>query len=46
MQMLWDSKLAVGVDKIDNQHKELFNRMNSLMDAMKEGKGKMRLWER
>ncbi|MDF2885594.1 MAG: hemerythrin-like metal-binding protein [Clostridiaceae bacterium] len=40
MQMLWDSKLAVGVDKIDNQHKELFNRINSLMDAMKEGKGK------
>lgn len=40
MEIKWDQNLAVGVDKIDNQHKELFDRMNKLISAMKEGKGK------
>lgn len=40
MEIKWDQNLAVGVDKIDNQHKELFDRMNKLILAMKEGKGK------
>lgn len=40
MDMIWNKNWSVGVDKIDNQHKELFDRINKLMSAMKEGKGK------
>ena len=40
MEMIWNQKWAVGVDKIDKQHKELFDRINRLMTAMKDGKGK------
>lgn len=36
----WTEDLLVGVDKIDNQHKELFERINSMLTAMKTGKGK------
>lgn len=35
----WAPDLAVGVFEIDSQHKELFKRINSLLDAMKQGKG-------
>lgn len=35
----WAPDLAVGVFEIDNQHKELFKRINNLLDAMKQGKG-------
>jgi len=40
MNLMWDSRWSVGVDKIDNQHKELFDRINKLVTAMKSGKGK------
>lgn len=40
MEMKWKENLSVGIDKIDNQHKELFDRMNKLILAMREGKGK------
>jgi hemerythrin len=36
----WTPDLSVGVDSIDGQHKELFKRINSLLEAMKAGKGK------
>lgn len=36
----WSPDLAVHVDKIDEQHKELFRRFNQVGDAIWEGKGK------
>ena len=36
----WTPDLAVHVDKIDEQHKELFKRFNQVGDAIWEGKGK------
>jgi len=40
MAIEWTEDLTTGVDTIDDQHKELFRRINSLMDACKAGKGK------
>lgn len=40
MALEWTIDLATGVDDIDNQHKELFNRINSLLDACRGGKGR------
>lgn len=40
MAVEWKEDLAVGVAEIDNQHKELFNKVNSLFDACSTGKGK------
>jgi hemerythrin len=36
--MEWSQNLSVGVDEIDNQHKELINRVNKLHRAMKTEK--------
>ncbi|MBS4025837.1 MAG: bacteriohemerythrin [Clostridia bacterium] len=36
----WTEDLAVGVDKIDSQHQELFSRINKLLDACNQGKGR------
>jgi hemerythrin len=36
----WTDDLSIGVPRIDLQHKELFDRVNALLDAMKMGKGK------
>ncbi len=36
----WTPSLSVGVDSIDNQHKELFKRVNQLLEATSQGKGK------
>jgi hemerythrin len=36
--MQWTEDLSVGVETIDNQHKELFSRINSLADAIRLGK--------
>jgi hemerythrin-like metal-binding protein len=33
----WDEKYSVGIQSIDNQHKELFRILGSLFDAMKKG---------
>lgn len=41
MVLQWTEALATGVEEIDNQHKELFRRINNLRDAMKQGKGRM-----
>ncbi len=35
----WSDSLAVGVREIDNQHKQLFNLVNDLFDAMGKGEG-------
>jgi hemerythrin len=40
MPLTWTASLSVGVNEIDNQHKELFNKINSLLDAMSKGKGR------
>lgn len=40
MNLNWDNNLSTGINSIDDQHKELFNRINLLLVAMKNGKGK------
>ncbi|GHV96463.1 hypothetical protein AGMMS50293_27830 [Spirochaetia bacterium] len=37
---LWDDSLSIGIAKIDGQHKQLFNAVNSLIDAIDLGRGK------
>ena len=39
MKVEWQEYLAVGVVEIDNQHKELFRRFNSLQAACRQGQG-------
>jgi hemerythrin len=40
MGLVWNDSLATGNSQIDTQHQELFNRLNGLIDSMKQGKGK------
>jgi len=40
MAIQWDKTLAVGVKVIDDQHQELFRRVNALLDGMMQAKGK------
>jgi len=40
MKLQWAQDLSVGVEEIDSQHKELFDRINSLDSAMKQGRAK------
>jgi hemerythrin len=40
MAIGWSSDLATGVDLIDNQHREIFSRVDRLTAACGEGKGK------
>jgi hemerythrin len=40
MAIAWTASMAVGVEEIDLQHKELFLRLNALLMAMREGHGK------
>jgi len=35
----WDDKYSVGIQSIDNQHKEIFEILNKLLEAMKLGHG-------
>lgn len=39
--MQWTEDLSVGIEEIDNQHKELFRRINSLVDAIKKAECKL-----
>jgi hemerythrin len=41
----WNEKLSVGVDSIDNQHKQLIKLLNDLFSAMVKGQGKPLLKE-
>lgn len=38
--IVWSADLAVGVPSIDEQHKELLARFNSLLQACNEGRGR------
>lgn len=40
MAIEWSESLSTGVDWQDTQHKELFRRINALLDAMNVGLGK------
>lgn len=40
MSVSWRDDLSVGVELIDNQHKELLSRFDSLLKACKEGNGR------
>lgn len=40
MAVAWDESLSVGVAEIDDQHKELFRRFNTLLEACNQGKGR------
>lgn len=36
MNSVWDNTLVIGIDNIDNQHKEIFNLTGQLLNSMKE----------
>jgi len=40
LALLWKDELLTGVAVIDEQHKELFARIENLLDACNQGKGK------
>jgi hemerythrin len=40
MAIQWTEDLSVGVTQIDKQHKELFNRVNNLLEACSKGRGR------
>jgi hemerythrin len=40
MKLQWTQDLSVGMEEIDSQHKELFERINNLDSAMKQGSAK------
>jgi len=40
MAIDWDDSLTTGVTEIDDQHRELFRRFNSLMAACNQGRGR------
>jgi hemerythrin len=43
MAIVWTPKLAVGVPQIDEEHQELFDRVNKLLEAMALAKAKEEL---
>jgi hemerythrin len=45
MGLEWTARLAVGIDDIDAQHRELFRRVNGLVAAMGERRGREELAE-
>jgi len=45
MAVRWSPRLAVGVPEIDAQHRELFARVDALLAAMSEGRGRQHLRE-
>jgi len=40
MAIVWTNELATGSEEIDNQHRELFRKINHLFEACRQGKGK------
>jgi hemerythrin len=40
MAIEWTEDLSTGVEDIDEQHKELFSRVNKLMESCRAGKGR------
>jgi hemerythrin len=45
MSVEWREHLSVGVTRIDSQHKELFRRFSTLMDAINQGNGAVQVLE-
>ncbi len=45
MAIQWTTALAVGVSDIDQQHQELFRRVNQLIEACNQGQGKQAVSE-
>ena len=43
MALTWTPALAVGVAHIDDEHRELFARVNQLLDAMQQSRAKEQL---
>lgn len=43
MAIEWTEELATGVDIVDRQHREIFNRYNQFLAACKSGKGREEL---
>jgi hemerythrin len=41
MAIQWTDNLATGSAEIDAQHRMLFNRINAMMDACNQGKGRL-----
>jgi hemerythrin len=39
MYLNWDWTLDIGIESIDNQHRELVNRLDQLLTSVEEGKG-------
>jgi hemerythrin len=39
----WDASLETGHELVDNQHKQLFKKLNDLVEARESGKGKAEL---
>lgn len=44
MSIEWSERYSIGVEEIDNQHKELFLRFNNLLNACKSGVGNKELY--
>ena len=42
MKVRWTAELATGVERIDEEHKELIDRMDQFLDACRQGLGKER----
>lgn len=40
MKLIWTPSISVGNEAIDKQHRDLFDRANSILEAMVQGKGK------
>ncbi|MEZ0536981.1 bacteriohemerythrin [Caldicellulosiruptoraceae bacterium PP1] len=40
MALIWASNFQTGIETIDEQHKELIDRVNKLLDACSQGEGK------
>lgn len=45
MLVQWQPSLEIGVPEVDQQHKEIFNRVNALLTAMQQGKGRQEVSE-
>ena len=43
MRVQWSDDLTTGIDKIDNQHKNLIIKVNELLQAINAGKGKRQI---
>ena len=44
-RFVWKDEYSVGIKEIDDQHKELFKRINALYNALLSGKGKSQIGE-